>query len=322
MRRWAILIAMPLAVHAASPQGTSAFTRCETARYAADAPVPFCALTVRPMIDTLGPLPELPGIMQGGTVGGSVRITATLDTNGRLDRGSARVSPLAHNTPPYHALIHNRVMAALSSFRFTPGMLNGRKVRTQLDLEVHEPLPASRDEPQHFVVRQTEQTWGIDLTVGYEPMVRESPPPRLTPTEVEEVWRAVVAVTPLQPEDTARVHCVGYRADRGWRDPSPAVLDGNPKVRLAALSACPPTYGRMFAQLDSLGNAVVQVPPPGYQDPVRLTFDTTIAYTRNSVAVWVGAGIGTASHTILCSVTRERSPVWGAECRILKSLIS
>lgn len=75
--------------------------------------------------------PQYPQLLRNAGIGGRVRLEFVLDTAGRVEAGSARVLETSHE------LFSQAALAAVGSWRFRPGRIDGRAVKVRVRMPVN-----------------------------------------------------------------------------------------------------------------------------------------------------------------------------------------
>jgi hypothetical protein len=271
--------------------------------------VPWSALSERPrLLDTASAREiRFPPIMRDASVNGEVRLAVIIDRDGVPERGSIRVATSTHD------LFTLVARSAVGRWRLSPPVLDGRNVRTVVPVMLTFILATRRSDPSLEVASIAIDTTGIHVSVGDEPIARDSSI-AANPADVRAA--TVAALAELMPAKTAAIEgavCVGW-------DDSSRKVPADVMTRLRALypplrnaDQCPPTYTSMILQVDSLGRPLER--PPGAVDPLWIEVNTAQVWTRDLYVVRGAVGRGTSTSHYQCTAHREpANGDWKAKC--------
>ena len=115
-----------LAIEAAAP-----FGRDTAARPLVSADAVYAAEVLEERPERIGgAAPQYPDLLRNAGIGGRVRLEFVLDTAGRVETGSARVLESTHE------LFSRAALAAVASWIFRPGRIDGRAVKVRVRMPV------------------------------------------------------------------------------------------------------------------------------------------------------------------------------------------
>lgn len=240
-------------------------------------------------------------------VEGEVRLETIIDRTGALELRSIRMAASTHD------LFTTAVRTAVTQWRFSPPVLDGRDVRTAVLMMLSFSLPSDQAGPWRDVTSVASDATGIRVTVGTEPIPRDGSI-AANPADIRAA--TIAALSALMPQKTAVIDggvCVA------WND-SGRVVPADVMTRLQALypplrnaDKCPPTYASQIPQLDSLGRPLR--PPPGAVDPAWIEVNSGQVWTRDVYVFYGSMSRGTFFTHYKCIVRRDPpSREWKARC--------
>ena len=129
---------------------------------------------------------RFPDMLRSAHVGGSGRVTATIDSAGRLVPSSLR------KIEATHALYANAIKAALIRMIFDPAIRGGRRVDSSLTIEAEFRIPDPYYVPRAPVWHVDSIDGGYRIVTGWDAIPRAESAPALSDVDDRAVRKAVL----------------------------------------------------------------------------------------------------------------------------------
>jgi len=279
------------------------------------------ALEQRPVADSANAPPAFPSLLRQAGIGGSVPVTFSIDTNGRVEAATIRI--VRSPNPGFDAFVKR----AVATWRFTPASLCGRRVRVRMSHEfAFRAVSADTSRLAALFEVDTSVTASTDTLPDGTPRTTlgwRSSPVVVSPVawdsiagdSAEEALHAVL-VHGLRPEKDSltRIVCIEGRTRDSDPDRARLLRLTEPGIAVLPLRRCPPTLVSMIYVPGS------RPLPPG-DDPshIRVLTRKAISPARMLFDVDVARSAGGTRYQ--CGVER-RTTGWHAVCLVVSHWVS
>lgn len=290
---------------------------CAMPELAPGAPVPWCALSERPVLDSMSLQIRYPTILRDAGHDGSARFSIVVDKTGRVAAAGRR------DLSATHMLVAAALRRALDSLRFAPGRLRGAPVDVAMTIEYSYRTAYKRDTPVRVLNDIIATATGIQIIDGTETIPRNHSLPLFSEIERHAIYRAAIRTLIREVvADSGRRVCVelaiwdGGPGGSERLEPPAALIAGLTDPPILPRKGCPRSYSSWIGVLDSLGRTLESQRPPGYRDPWHLSLWSVTPWHRLRAFTHVEMTADSQTHVYTCSASRSRMARegWSAEC--------
>lgn len=266
--------------------------------------------------DTTNAVPAYPAMLREAGVGGVVRVTFVVDSNGRPVMPSYVVSASAHS------LLSAAVKNAIQRWRFTPARRGNRYVSDSVEQLVEFVPPSAEallDIAPIALSREALRPGRWHLVLGGPLRMPRTGPvaESLHVAVAAAAMDTLLASLPVDPAYPARIACLALGMSGSPVQPPLTLLRtlSRPTYTVVAAKRCPRTFGSPVRVMTADGRPP-EPDPPG-EDPWEFTPLVPQSVDESTVLIDIAMSDATTSGTYRCVAQRDASRAggWRARCR-------